>query len=48
MLKVFKVSTQNPILWQAAYVDSELTDLLAGKHTICNPRQIVRPIFEAT
>ena len=22
MLKVFKVSTQNPIIWQAAYVDS--------------------------
>jgi hypothetical protein len=24
---------ENPILWQAAYLDSELSDLVSGKHT---------------
>ena len=33
-LKVFRVSVDNPIIWQAAYVDSELSDLLAWKHTV--------------
>jgi hypothetical protein len=40
-LKVFRVSVDNPIIWQAAYVDSELSDLLAWKHTVAEAR---RPI----
>lgn len=46
LLKIFRLSPQNPIIWQAAYVDSELTDLLAGKYTILTNRSIVRPTFE--
>jgi hypothetical protein len=46
MLKIFKVSTENPIIWQAGYVDSELSDLLSGKYTVATSNRVVRPMFE--
>lgn len=45
MLKIFRVSPQNPVIWQAAYVDSELSDLVAGKYTVQANRRIARPVF---
>jgi E3 ubiquitin-protein ligase ZSWIM2 len=46
LLKIFKISVDNPIIWQAAYIDSELSDIVAGKHTVAPVRQrINRPIF---
>lgn len=46
MLKIFKVSPQNPVIWQAAYVDSELTDLISGKYTVQAARRPMRSMFE--
>jgi len=31
-LKIFKISVDNPLIWQCSYTDSELQDLLKGKH----------------
>ena len=45
LLKIFRLSPQNPVIWQAAYVDSELSDLVAGKYTVQANRRISRPIF---
>lgn len=45
LLKIFRLSPQNPVIWQAAYVDSELSDLVAGKYTVQASRRISRPIF---
>lgn len=41
LLKIFKVSVQNPIIWQSSYIDSELSDLVAGKHSTIKKRNIV-------
>jgi E3 ubiquitin-protein ligase ZSWIM2 len=45
LLKVFKVPQINPLVWQAAYVDSELSDLLTGKYAVTSGRSAVRPNF---
>jgi hypothetical protein len=46
LLKIFKISVENPIIWQAAYIDSELSDIVAGKHTVAPVRQRMnRPGF---
>ena len=44
-LKIFRVSVDNPIIWQAAYVDSELSDLVSWKHTMPEARR-PRPNFD--
>ncbi len=46
LLKIFKVDVECPIMWQAAYVDAELTDLVAGKYTQNARGRIVRPTFD--
>lgn len=44
-LKIFRVSVDNPIIWQSAYVDSELSDLVSWKHTMPEARR-PRPNFD--
>lgn len=46
LLRIFKLSPDNPVIWQAAYVDSELNDLLSGKYTVQQKRRLIRPIFD--
>lgn len=45
LLRIFKVKMENPILWQAAYLDSELSDLVAGKHT-AQPARKLQPALD--
>ena len=44
LLKIFKISVENPIMWQAAYVDSQLSDLVSGKYTVVQKKR-PRPAF---
>lgn len=42
MIRIFNIPTANPLVWQSAYLDSELSDIVAGKHSQAQRRA---PLF---
>lgn len=33
MIRIFNIPLDNPLIWQASYLDSELSDIIAGKYS---------------
>lgn len=44
MTRIFNIPTDNPLVWQASYLDSELSDIVAGKYSQVRRRM---PLLES-